>query len=113
MGPGKGRKFLEIGCGSGALYTRIITWLECSCLRHKSVCCSCNKRKYGKDLQAGTIKEGGIGPDGFPFEDKFDLIIWNLPYIPADEVDELLGPMEEAGLIDTDTQGLQSRFIFS
>ena len=57
-----------------------------------------------KNLQAGIIKEGGIGPDGFPFEEKFDLIIWNLPYIPADEVDELLGPMEEAGLIDTDTQ---------
>ena len=38
----------------------------------------------------------------FRLEDKFDLIIWNLPYIPADEVNELLGPMEEAGLIDTD-----------
>ena len=112
LGPGKGRKFLEIGCGSGALsiLASSLGWNVHAC-DINPFAVAATRGNMAKNLQAGTIKEGGIGPDGFPFEDKFDLIIWNLPYIPADEVDELLGPMEEAGLIDTDTRGLQSRFI--
>ena len=114
LGPGKGRKFLEIGCGSGALS------ILASSLGWKVHACDINpfavattRGNMAKNFQSGIIKEGGIGPDGFPFEDKFDLIIWNLPYVPVEEVSELLGPMEEAGLIDTDTQGLQCRFISS
>ena len=112
LGPGKGRKFLEIGCGSGAvcILASSLGWNVHAC-DINPFAVAATRGNMAKNLQAGTIKEGGIGPDGFPFEDKFDLIIWNLPYIPADEVNELLGPMEEAGLIDTDTKGLQSRFI--
>lgn len=112
LGPGKGRKFLEIGCGSGALsiLASSLGWNVHAC-DINPFAVAATRGNMAKNLQDGTIKEGGVGPDGFPFEDKFDLILWNLPYIPADEVNELLGPMEEAGLIDTDTQGLQSRFI--
>ena len=112
LGPGKGRKFLEIGCGSGALsiLASSLGWDVHAC-DINPFAVAATRGNMEKNLQAGTIKEGGIGPDGFPFEEKFDLIIWNLPYIPAHEVNELLGPMEEAGLIDTDTQGLQSRFL--
>ena len=111
LGPGKGRKFLEIGCGSGALsiLASFLGWNVHAC-DINPFAVAATRGNMAKNLQAGIIKEGGIGPDGFPFEEKFDLIIWNLPYIPADEVDELLGPMEEAGLIDTDTRGLQIRF---
>lgn len=112
LGAGKGRKFLEIGCGSGALsiLASSLGWNVHAC-DINPFAVAATRGNMAKNLQSGIVKEGGIGPDGFPFEDKFDLIIWNLPYIPAEEVGELLGPMEEAGLIDTDTQGLQSRFI--
>lgn len=112
LGTGKGRKFLEIGCGSGALsiLASSLGWNVHAC-DINPFAVAATRGNMAKNFQAGIIKEGGIGPDEFPFEDKFDLIIWNLPYIPAEEVNELLGPMEEAGLIDTDTQGLQNRFI--
>ena len=112
LGAGKGRKFLEIGCGSGALsiLASSLGWNVHAC-DINPFAVAATRGNMAKNLQSGIIKEGGIGPDGFPFEDKFDLIIWNLPYIPAGEVGELLGPMEEAGLIDTDTHGLQSRFV--
>ena len=61
-------------------------------------------------MQSGNVKEGGVGPEGFPFQGKFDLIVWNLPYIPAEEVSQVLGPMEEAALVDTDLIGLPNRF---
>lgn len=111
LGAGKGRKFLEIGCGSGALsiLASSLGWNVHAC-DINPFAVAATRGNMAKNLQTGTIKEGGIGPDDFPFEDKFDLIIWNLPYIPAEEVKELLGPMEEAGLIDTDEQGLQNRF---
>ena len=112
LGAGKGRKFLEIGCGSGALsiLASSLGWNVHAC-DINPFAVAATRGNMAKNLQSGIIKEGGIGPDGFPFEDKFDLIIWNLPYIPAGEVGELLGPMEEAGLIDTDTHGLQNRFV--
>ena len=112
LGAGKGRKFLEIGCGSGALsiLASSLGWNVHAC-DINPFAVAATRGNMAKNLQSGIIKEGGIGPDSFPFEDKFDLIIWNLPYIPAEEVGELLGPMEEAGLIDTDSVGLQSRFI--
>lgn len=111
MGPGKGRKFLEIGCGSGALsiLASSLGWNVHAC-DINPFAVAATRGNMAKNLQNGIIKEGGIGPDKFPFEGKFDMIIWNLPYIPAEEVNELLGPMEEAGLIDTDKHGLQSRF---
>jgi biotin-[acetyl-CoA-carboxylase] ligase BirA-like protein len=61
----------------------------------------------------GEIREGGVGPEPFPFEKSYDLIIWNLPYIVPQEIEQVLGPMEEAALIDTDDQGLGNRFLCS
>jgi biotin-[acetyl-CoA-carboxylase] ligase BirA-like protein len=112
LGAGKGRKFLEIGCGSGALsiLASSLGWNVHAC-DINPFAVAATRGNMAKNLQSGIVKEGGIGPDGFPFEDKFDLIIWNLPYIPAEEVGELLGPMEEAGLIDTDAHGLHNRFV--
>lgn len=112
LGAGKGRKFLEIGCGSGALciLAASLGWVVHGC-DINPFAVAATRGNLAKNLQSGIIKEGGIGPEDFPFDEKFDLIMWNLPYIPASEANEVLGPMEEAALIDTDNKGLHNRFL--
>ena len=114
LGPGRGRRFLEIGCGSGALclLASSLGWNVSGCdINPFSVAASRgNLESHNLD---GVIMEGGVGPEEFPFKGKYDLIIWNLPYIPLSEVDDLLGPMEEAALIDTDEVGLANRLVRS
>ena len=112
LGPGRGRNFLEIGCGSGAisLLASSLGWKVSACDINPFavVATKGNLESHGLD---GQIKEGGVGPEEFPFSDKFDLIIWNLPYIPVTEVNDVLGPMEEAALLDTDEKGLANRLV--
>ena len=112
LGPGRGRNFLEIGCGSGAisLLASSLGWKVSACDINPFavVATKGNLESHGLD---GQIKEGGVGPEEFPFSDKFDLIIWNLPYIPVTEVNDVLGPMEEAALLDTDEKGLANRLL--
>ena len=114
LGPGRGRKFLEIGCGSGALcmLASSLGWNVSGCdINPFSVAASRgNLESHNLD---GVILEGGVGPEEFPFKGKYDLIIWNLPYIPLSEVNGLLGPMEEAALIDSDELGLANRLVRS
>ena len=114
LGPGKGRKFLEIGCGSGALsiLAASMGWKVSGCdINPFAVAATIGNLAENK--LTGEIREGGIGPDGFPFTTSFDLIIWNLPYISHLGVDEVLGPIEEAALIDTDDEGLGVRLVRS
>lgn len=114
LGPGRGKKLLEIGCGSGALsiLAASLGWSVCACdINPYAVAASRGNSEI--NLQRVDVREGGIGPEKFPFEDKFDLIIWNLPYIPAEEADDVLGPMEEAALLDTDRLGLANRLLDS
>ena len=112
LGPGRGRRFLEIGCGSGALsiLASSLGWKVSACDINPFAVASCKGNLQSHSLE-GQVKEGGVGPEKFPFSDKFDLIIWNLPYTPVAEVNEVLGPMEEAGLIDTDEVGLANRLV--
>ena len=114
FGPGRGRKFLEIGCGSGAvsILAASMGWKVSSCdINPYAVAATIGNMSENK-LEA-EIKEGGIGPEEFPFTAKFDLIVWNLPYIPYSEINETLGPMEEASLLDTDILGLGHRMLRS
>ena len=112
LGPGRGRRFLEIGCGSGALsmLASFLGWKVSACDINPFAVAACKGNLQSHSLE-GQIREGGVGPEEFPFSDKFDLIIWNLPYIPVSEVNEVLGPMEEAGLIDSDEVGLANRLV--
>ena len=103
IGPGNNRNFLEIGSGSGALsiFAASLGWraYACDVNPYAVVATSGNAVNNGYEI---TVKEGGIGPESFPFtKEKFDLIIWNLPYIDNQNFDEVLGPMEEAALIDS------------
>lgn len=114
FGPGRGRKFLEIGCGSGAvsILAASMGWKVSSCdINPYAV--AATKGNMSENRFEAEIKEGGVGPDNFPFNAKYDLIVWNLPYIPYSEIKEVLGPMEEASLIDTDTLGLGHRMLRS
>lgn len=114
FGPGRGRKFLEIGCGSGAvsILAASMGWKVSTCDINPFAVAATKGNMAESKLDA-EIKEGGIGPDDFPFKGNFDMIVWNLPYIPHTEITEVLGPMEEASLVDTDRLGLGHRMLRS
>ena len=110
LGSGQGKNFLEIGSGSGALS------ILASSLGYNVHCCDINPFAVSATIgnlklnhYNAVVKEGGIGPEEFPFDGKFDLIIWNLPYIKSSDIDDFLGPMEDAALVDTDKIGLDTR----
>ena len=115
LGPGKGRKCLEIGTGSGVLS------LFCHRQGWKVSACDINPyavafaRGFFSNNSAGDISlfEGGPGPyeDGlmeqWAGQGPYDLIFWNMPYIrPSVDESQHLGPMEDAALIDTSKTNL-------
>ena len=112
LGPGKGRKLLEIGCGTGALsiLAASLGWSVSAC-DVNPYAVAATRGNSEVNLQQTVVKEGGVGPEKFPFDEKFDLILWNLPYIPHTEIDSVLGPMEDAALVDSDNQGLANRLL--
>ena len=112
IGPGKGRKFLEIGCGSGALciIAANMGWKVHGC-DVNPFAVAASRGNMASNSQTGDIREGGVGPEIFPFNEKFDMIVWNLPYVPLTETDQVLGPMEEAAFLDTDQKGLAQRLM--
>ena len=107
LGPGRGKKMLEIGSGSGAItiLAASLGWKVHAC-DINPFAVSATKGNLEQNGFNGIVKEGGVGPEKFPFEDKFDLVIWNLPYIVSNANDEYLGPMEDAALLDNDLLGL-------
>lgn len=112
LGSGSGKKMLEIGCGSGALSIlgSYLGW-DVQCCDVNPYAAIATRGNLAMNSLSAEVKEGGLGPEKFPFENIYDLIIWNLPYIQPDEVDKLLGPMEEASSIDNDTVGLGERTL--
>ena len=115
LGPGKGKRCLEIGVGSGVLS------LFCHRQGWKVSACDINPysvafakefflRNSASDI---LLSEGGPGPleDGslnqWSAGINYDLIFWNMPYIkPSAQDTQHLGPMEDAALIDTSKQSL-------
>ena len=116
-----GARWLEIGCGSGALS------LYAASLGCDITACDVNPMAVAATrahLEAlglgGRVHEGGPGPttDGTPEQwggDRlYDVVVWNTPYLPSTVLqDGALGPMEEAALVDTDAQGLVQRLFSS
>ena len=110
------KHLLEIGSGSGALSISAarLGWDVDACdinpfaveaTRH-------NAAEAGIEV---LVSEGGIGPQDEQsyawHPGSYDVVLWNMPYIPADEIgDQLLGPLEEAALIDTHPEGLLTVF---
>jgi len=115
LGAGRGRSLLDIGCGSGAISILAASfgWKVSACDINPFAVAATRGNLELNHLQ-GDVREGGIGPEPFPFAQQFDLIVWNLPYIPLEEAGtDFLGPMEEAALLDTDSVGLAGRLLTS
>jgi len=120
LGPGKNRKCLEIGCGSGVLSALSSRqgWDVTACdINPFAVACTRGLAEENKIKM--KVFEGGPSPmvDGgisqWAGEKKYDLVFWNLPYLRMDNQEDVqtLGPLEEAGLIDTDKNGLLNRTL--
>ena len=113
FGPGRNKRLLEIGCGSGAIsiFAASLGWDVSACdINPFSVIAT--KGNMEKSGYRAEIVEGGVGPEKIPFDSKFDLIVWNLPYLSVEEIDvDRLGPMEDAAMVDTDEIGLANRLI--
>jgi release factor glutamine methyltransferase len=111
--------WLEIGCGSGVL---TLFAARNGCL---VTACDINpfavaatKRLLASEGGRGEVLEGGPGPskDGdvsqWGGNRLYDTVVWNMPYLPAPGDEALhLGPMEEAGMIDTGRRSLYDRFL--
>ena len=95
---------IEIGCGSGVVSMALSTlgWSVLSYdINPYAVACSrANIERYGFERNV-TIREGGVGEDGWSVPDGTKLIVWNLPYLdPPDPSEPVLEPIEEASLTD-------------
>lgn len=112
-------KALEIGCGAGAisLFAASMGWSVTSCdINPYAVACTMgHAEKYGYAIR---VREGGPGPfqDGLPQQwmgdELYDVVMWNMPYLnPPKPGEPVLGPLEEAAMIDTDEIGLYARFL--
>ena len=119
LGLPNGSSCLEIGCGSGAvsIHAATLGWRVVACdINPFAVACTQHHASlYGQSI---TVLEGGPGPksDGTSAQwggDRgYDVVMWNLPYLPRPSADDdVLGPMEESALIDTDETGLFHRYV--
>jgi len=119
LGGGRGRKMLEIGCGSGV----ISTWAN----QRKWQCSACDINPYSvaatralfsnHGFPPEMVREGGPGEganSAWAGDENYDLIVWNLPYMSPPENDaELLGPLEESALLDLEKGGTDSLLLNS
>ena len=111
--------WLEIGCGSG-----VLSWWAAKQGCTVSACdvnplaVACTRALLSEHGLIGKVVEGGPGPsvDGglsqWGGDRLYDVVVWNMPYLSTDVLaGGALGPMEEAALTDTDTNGLLRRFL--
>ena len=114
----RGKKLLDIGCGSGALslFAAQIGFHVTACDINPFAVASSRHSAEQNGLSI-KVNEGGPGPqiDGdvrqWAGNQPHDVIIWNLPYLVPVKNSPHLGPLEEAALLDTDQKGLVSRLL--
>ncbi len=119
FGVSKGMRVLDIGCGSG-----VLSLLAASEGCHVTACdinpyAVATVRAHAANLAIPIrVNEGGPGPviDGsmaqWGGDALYDVVVWNMPYLPPPRVEQpVLGPMEEASLVDTDDVGLFQRLV--
>lgn len=108
FGDGNSRRILEIGCGSGAvsIWAAMRGFKVHTCDINPMAVAALRGRVEELGMKdAITVSEGGPGEgDGeWAGDGRYDLIIWNPPYLDPPKVGQpMLGPMEEAGMVDLD-----------
>ena len=111
-------KLLEIGSGSGALSISAAKqgWNVHACDINPYAVAATRHNANEANVEIDVI-EGGLGPSKEEHvmhawdSGTYDMVLWNMPYIPPEEIgDQLLGPLEEAALVDTHPEGLLSVF---
>ena len=107
------RDRVEIGCGSGAI--SIAKALEGWNVTAFDVNPLAVVATRGNSEVAGlneriTVEEGGIGEEHWKLPSDADLVVWNLPYLTPD-LDNTLGPMEEAALTDDQLRGWSEQLL--
>jgi biotin-(acetyl-CoA carboxylase) ligase/methylase of polypeptide subunit release factors len=106
LGPGKGRRLLEIGCGSGAISISAAMrgWMVEACdINPLAVAATVGNAENCACSDRLKVREGGPfsgNDEGWIPQRPVDLICWNLPYLEIESDAERLGPLEEAGLLD-------------
>tara|TARA_B110000305_G_scaffold197794_1_gene223602 strand:+ start:217 stop:1689 length:1473 start_codon:yes stop_codon:yes gene_type:complete len=113
-----GKRFLEIGCGSGAvsLFAAQLGFCVTACDINPFAVASSRNSAQENGIEI-DVREGGPGPqsDGgteqWAGETPHDVIVWNLPYLMPERNTQHLGPFEEAALLDTDDKGLVNRLL--
>jgi len=114
-----GTRWLEIGCGSGALSLHAATFgCDITACDVNPMAVAASRAHFADTGQDARIYEGGPGPFGdgslsqWGGDRLYDVVVWNTPYLPLSALEDgVLGPMEEAGLVDTDARGLVQRFF--
>ena len=118
VSPFGSKRLLEIGSGSGAvsIAAALRGWTvhACDINPYAVAATQHNAKKAEVEVYAS---EGGIGPIESAdliqawSPGTYDVVVWNMPYIPAEDIEgNLLGPLEEAALVDTHPEGLLSVF---
>ena len=112
------KRMLEVGCGSGALsiFAAHLGYHITACDINPFAVAATRHAAQSNGIKA-EIREGGPGPRSDGTIEQWsggiahDLIVWNLPYMDTTDVSEMLGPFEDAALIDTDETGLVHRLL--
>lgn len=108
---------IEIGCGSGVVSMALSTlgWnvLSYDVNPYAVACSRANIERYGFERSV-TVREGGVGEDGWSVPDGTKLIVWNLPYLsPPGQNEPVLEPIEEASLTDLGDGGWSEELLKS
>ena len=118
LNPFGSKRLLEIGSGSGALSIKAAKagWNVDACDINPYAVAATHQNAQTSEVNI-RVSEGGIGPiEASSMKSAwdsgaYDVVLWNMPYIPPEEVGEhILGPLEEAALIDTHPDGLLEIF---
>lgn len=114
-----GTRWLEIGCGSGALSAYAAGFgCDITACDVNPLAVACTRQYFSEKGTDARVLEGGPGPikDGgtaqWGGDLLYDVVVWNTPYLSPSILDSgSLGPMEEAAFTDTDSKGLHVRLF--
>ncbi len=104
---------VEIGCGSGAISIAMalggwnVTAFDVNPL---AVVATIGNSKVAGVNDNVTVEEGGVGGENWKLPKDADIVVWNLPYL-APDLENMLGPMEEAAMTDEANLGWSEKLL--